>query len=127
MRQHPHSSWSALECAAHISDVFQRSGVLLSRFLASESPDLDLDQVSLEAPRGLGERGAQETELASLGVASEHLSIRLAEVGRRVEGLAAIEEAVAGRRRLAAANPAASSPTGPPRSQGVVLMTGAQP
>lgn len=82
--------------------------------------------MSIEAPRGLGERGGQETELASLGV-PEHLSIRLAEVGRRVEGRAAIEEAVAVRRRLAAANPAASSPTGPPRSQRVVLMTGAQP
>jgi hypothetical protein len=39
VRQHPHSSWSALECAAHVSDVFQRSGVLLGRFLAHHLAD----------------------------------------------------------------------------------------
>jgi len=39
-----------------------------------------------------------------------NLSIRLAEAGRRQEGLAAIEDAVAVYRRLAAANPAAYEP-----------------
>jgi hypothetical protein len=39
-----------------------------------------------------------------------NLSIRLAEAGRRDEGLTAIQDAVAIRRRLVAANPAAYQP-----------------
>ncbi|MDQ1394271.1 MAG: hypothetical protein QOF30_3248, partial [Acidimicrobiaceae bacterium] len=50
---------------------------------------------------------AHEPALAS---SLNNLSVRLAEVGRREEGLAAIEEAVAVYRRLAAANAAAHEP-----------------
>ncbi len=39
-----------------------------------------------------------------------NLSIKLAEAGRRNEGLTAIQDAVTIRRRLAAANPAAYEP-----------------
>jgi tetratricopeptide (TPR) repeat protein len=46
----------------------------------------------------------------SLATWLNNLSVRLAEVGRREEGLAAIEEAVDVYRRLAAANPAAYEP-----------------
>jgi hypothetical protein len=46
----------------------------------------------------------------ALAMALTNLSIDLADVGRRDEGLAAIEEAVEVRRRLAAANPAAYEP-----------------
>lgn len=70
--QHPHGSWSALECAAHVTDVFQGSGALLGRFLASESPDLD--QVSIEAPRASANAAGHQAVLASLDVASEHLA-----------------------------------------------------
>ncbi len=46
----------------------------------------------------------------ALAMSLNNLSVRLAEAGRRAEGLAAVEEAVEVRRRLAAANPAAYEP-----------------
>jgi hypothetical protein len=47
---------------------------------------------------------------ADLATAVNNLSLRLAEAGRRAEGLTAIQDAVAIRRRLADANPAAYKP-----------------
>ena len=46
----------------------------------------------------------------ALAMALNILSVRLGEVGRRAEGLSAIEEAVSVRRRLAAAHPDANEP-----------------
>ncbi|MFB7675809.1 tetratricopeptide repeat protein [Kitasatospora purpeofusca] len=51
-----------------------------------------------------------DTYLPDLATSLNNLSVRLGEVGRRAEGLAAVEEAVAIRRTLAEANPDAYLP-----------------